>query len=66
MLFVMLGVYIYRVGQNHIHVYIWYFWQGITKYTVITGVYIRSWPTLHIYGAGQPFTCTHVFCVQVT
>ena len=40
---------IYRVGQNHIYtVYIRYFWQGITQFTVIYGAYIRFWPTLHI------------------
>ena len=33
-----------RVGQNHIYtVYIRYFWQEITKYTV------------YVYGSGQPY-----------
>jgi hypothetical protein len=36
-----------RVGQNHIHTMcIRYFWQRITKYTVLNGVYVRFWPTL--------------------
>jgi len=30
-------------------VYIRYFWQEITKYTVIYGVFIQFWPTLYIY-----------------
>ena len=35
-----------RVSQNHIYtVYIRYFWQGHTKYTVIYGAYIRFWLT---------------------
>jgi hypothetical protein len=29
--------------------YTQYFWQGIIKYTVIYGVYVRFWPTLSIY-----------------
>jgi len=35
------------VGHNHINtVYIRQFWQGKIKYTDITGVYVRFWPTL--------------------
>jgi hypothetical protein len=52
-----------RVGQNHIYmVYIQYFWQGITKYTVVHGVYIRFWPTLRLcpslaFSIGQMHQC---------
>jgi len=36
-----------RIGQNHIYmVYIGTFGRGITKCTVINGVYIWYWPTL--------------------
>jgi len=39
-----------RVGQNHIYIRCIYdiFGRGITKYTVIYGVYIRFWPILHM------------------
>jgi len=41
---------IHRVGQSQ---YIWciygIFGRGITKYTVVYGVYIRFWPTLVIH-----------------
>jgi hypothetical protein len=39
-----------RVGQNHIYtVYIYgIFGREIIKYTIIYGVYIRFWPTLHM------------------
>ena len=39
-----------RVGQNHIYIRCIYgiFGREITKYTVIYGVYIRFWPTLHV------------------
>jgi len=46
----------YRVGQNHIYIYIYVrcmygiLNREITKYTVIYGAYIRFWPTLWIYG----------------
>jgi hypothetical protein len=44
-----LGMHMDRVGQNHIYtVYVRYFWQENHKYTVIYGVYIRFWPTLHM------------------
>jgi len=39
-------IYIYTM-------YIPYFWQGITKFTVKHGVYIRFWPTLIVWQAGQ-------------
>ena len=44
----------YRVGQNHIYIYIYirYIYgilgREIIKYTVIYGVYKRSWPTLQM------------------
>jgi len=31
--------------------------REITKYTVIYGVFIRFWPTLYMYGSGQPYVC---------
>ena len=36
-----------RVGKNHIYTFIRYYWQEITKYTAVYGVYI--------YGFGQPY-----------
>jgi hypothetical protein len=40
-----------RVGQNHIYLRCVYgiFGSETTKYTVIYGVYVQCWPTLHIY-----------------
>jgi hypothetical protein len=35
------------VGQNYIYIYD-FFGREITRYTVIYGVYIRFWPTLHM------------------
>jgi len=46
----LLPSYIYRVGQNHIHIRFIHgiFGREITKYTVICSVYTRFWPTLYI------------------
>ena len=47
--------HIFRVGQNHIYIRYVYgiFGREITIYTVIYGVYIRFWPTLHICRVGK-------------
>jgi len=51
--------YTARVRLNRIYmrciVYIWYFWLGITKYTVLYGVYIRFWSTLEKAYVGDIF-----------
>jgi hypothetical protein len=39
-------------------VYMRYFWQGVTKYTVIYGAYIQLWPTLHIYSRASTHLLT--------
>jgi hypothetical protein len=42
----------FRVGQDHIHIYImhiWCFWQGNQKHTVIYGANIQLWPTLCMF-----------------
>ena len=45
--------HISRVGQNHRHTYIYLVYgvigRKITIHMVIYGVYIRFWPTLHIF-----------------
>jgi hypothetical protein len=47
-------MHICRVGQNHTFlgiygVYTVFFGREITIYTVIYGMYIRFWPTQHIW-----------------
>jgi hypothetical protein len=59
MLILSFSFLISRVGHNYIYtVNVWYFWQEITKYTVIYGVYIWFWPTLLIWL--QAYAC---YCV---
>jgi len=52
---------IIRVGQNHRYIRCIYgvFGREITIHTVIYGVYIQFWPTLHIYmyGSRPPDSC---------
>jgi len=45
--------HMFRIGQNHIYIRFIYgiFGRESTKYTVIYGVYIRFWPTLHMFSS---------------
>jgi len=50
---------LFRVGQNHIYIYIYIYGlctvflagKSPNRYTVMYGVYVRFWPTLQMFGA---------------
>ena len=52
----MYTAYIYLYGSGQPYIYGFFGWE-ITKYTVIYGVYIRCWPTLHIQQEGVAGVC---------
>jgi len=54
-----------RVGQNHTYIRIYGdFSREITLHTVIYGVHIRFWPTLHMRQLVDMCICDPITCIS--